>query len=52
MKFLPQIVPGSALINPLSKCSETAALGRIGYEMSIRACFEDHVSPLPWLVID
>jgi hypothetical protein len=20
--------------------------------MSIRACFEDHVSPLPWLVID
>jgi hypothetical protein len=29
-----------------------AALFLIGYEMSIRAFLEDHVSPLPWLVVD
>ena len=29
-----------------------AALCLIRYEMSIRAFLEDHVSPLPWLVVD
>jgi hypothetical protein len=28
------------------------ALFLIRYEMSIRTFFEDHVSPLPWLVVD
>src|ERR1700689_4421915 len=34
------------------KLSMSLLLFGIGYEMSIRTCFEDHVSPLPWLVID
>jgi hypothetical protein len=29
-----------------------AALFLIRYEMGIRAFLEDHVSPLPWLVVD
>jgi hypothetical protein len=34
------------------KLSMSLLLFGIGYEMSIRASFEDHVSPLPRLIID